>query len=185
MDLILDLPAWRASIFQWKHQSIIFDSSYNSSPVGTYHMLDLMQDIREQLPDYGIICLMGEMRELYDLTESAHTKLAHKLMEMNSDYVWLVWESTQTYMLDPLVKVLGQDRVRYSPDSRQLGIWVNTILEQSSKKYIILVKGSQNTIFLEEAVKQLLANSHDTTKLCRQSDWRMIKKKQRFDSIKS
>lgn len=35
----------------------------------------------------------------------------------------------------------------------------------------ILVKGSQNTIYLEEIVKELLADKNDVSKLCRQSKY--------------
>ena len=41
---------------------------------------------------------------------------------------------------------------------------------------LIVFKGSQNTIFLEESVKQLLENPADATKLPRQGNWWMKKK---------
>jgi len=42
---------------------------------------------------------------------------------------------------------------------------------------LVLVKGSQNTIFLEEAIKYLLKDKEDEKKLCRQDDyWLKIKK---------
>jgi hypothetical protein len=53
-------------------------------------------------------------------------------------------------MLDQLMEVYGEDRVLYSRDSRTIGEWIHNILAQTPKNYIILVKGSQNTIFLEE-----------------------------------
>jgi len=37
--------------------------------------------------------------------------------------------------------------------------------------FIILFKGSQNTIFLEEALKLVLADKKDISKLPRQSEW--------------
>jgi hypothetical protein len=43
---------------------------------------------------------------------------------------------------------------------------------------VILAKGSQNKVFAEEAVKQLLANSSDASQLVRQSKaWLKIKQK--------
>jgi UDP-N-acetylmuramoyl-tripeptide--D-alanyl-D-alanine ligase len=183
LAVYLNLPASRATLLAGKNNSIILDSSYNSSPVWVYHMLDIVQSMRAQLPDYGLICLMGEMRELYDLTESAHQELAHRLASSNIDYIWLVWESTQTYMYESLVEVCGDDRVLYSTDSRKLGQRVAQTIASDDKKYIILVKWSQNTIFLEEAIKELLQNSDDVDQLCRQSDRWMIKKKQWFQSI--
>lgn len=183
LPIYFSLPAGRATLLSGIHDSIIFDSSYNSSPVWTHHILAIIQEMRKQLPEYWLICLMGEMRELYELTESAHVELAQKLISLNADYVWLVWESTQRYMLDILINSYGADRVIYSSDSRKLGQWVVELLAQEDKKYIILVKGSQNTIYLEEAIKELLLNSDDAVQLCRQSDWRALKKNTWFWSL--
>lgn len=179
----LPLPAGRATILSWNYESIIVDSSYNSSPIGTHHLLDIIQQMRKSLPDYGVICLIGEMRELYDIEQQSHIDLTHRLIDMKVDYIWLVWESTQTYMVDSLVEYYGDDRVMYSADSRVLGHWANNILAHEDKKYIILAKWSQNTIYLEEAVKLLLANGDDIDQLCRQSDRWMMKKDIRFNSL--
>ena len=183
LSVYLHLPAGRATLLPWVYNSIIFDSSYNSSPVGTHHILNIIQEIRLQLPEYGLICLIGEMRELYDLTQFAHDQLAQKLIDMKIDYIWLVWQSTQQYMFDSLVQAYGDDRVLYSADSRKLGQRISQTIANENKKYIILVKWSQNTIYLEEAIKELLLNSENIDQLCRQSDRWIIKKKQRFKSL--
>jgi hypothetical protein len=53
----------------------------------------------------------------------------------------------------------------------------NKLKEKSDKNPVILVfKGSQNTIFLEEAVKHFLKNKQDEELLTRQSEFRMKKK---------
>lgn len=51
-----------------------------------------------------------------------------------------------------------------------------TDLMNTSKKVLILFKGSQNTIFLEEAIKVVLADTSQASELCRQSEWRLQKK---------
>lgn len=43
-----------------------------------------------------------------------------------------------------------------------------TLLYNNNKKSFVIVKGSQNTIFLEEVVKSLLQNSSDIPYLTRQ-----------------
>lgn len=55
-------------------------------------------------------------------------------------------------------------------------MWIVNFLKRSDEKWIILFKGSQNTIFLEEAVKQVLANKEDVKYLTRQSEWWVQKK---------
>jgi len=47
---------------------------------------------------------------------------------------------------------------------------------------LLVIKGSQNTIFLEEAVKILLEDQEDVVNLVRQSDWWMKKKFKFFSS---
>ena len=63
--------------------------------------------------------------------------------------------------------------------ARKAGQAVKEYLSSTDKKYIILVKGSQNTIFSEEAVKEILAHSDDMKQLVRQ-DQSWIKKKKKF-----
>jgi hypothetical protein len=48
---------------------------------------------------------------------------------------------------------------------------------------LILVKGSQNGVFAEEAVKQLLANPSDINNLVRQSNFWMAKKAAQFTDM--
>ena len=55
-------------------------------------------------------------------------------------------------------------------------MWIVDFLKRSDEKWIILFKGSQNTIFLEEAVEQVLVNKEDAKRLTRQSEWWMQKK---------
>ncbi|MDO4714087.1 MAG: hypothetical protein Q4B28_05635 [bacterium] len=50
-----------------------------------------------------------------------------------------------------------------------MGEWISQFLEHEQGRWICLFKGSQNTIFLEEAVKLLLLNPQDQAALTRQS----------------
>ena len=63
--------------------------------------------------------------------------------------------------------------------SRILGKEIQVALEKTQKPTLIYVKWSQNTIFLEEGIKEFLADLKDEVLLCRQSDeWK--KKKEEF-----
>jgi hypothetical protein len=58
----------------------------------------------------------------------------------------------------------------------EAGRFVATKLQTSG---VVLVKGSQNSVFAEEAVKQLLANQSQARKLVRQSSyWLGVKQRQ-------
>jgi len=45
------------------------------------------------------------------------------------------------------------------------------------------VKGSQNTIYLEEAIKKLLSDPSDASLLARQEEWWLKKKELYFSSL--
>ena len=64
--------------------------------------------------------------------------------------------------------------------SREAGKQIKKILAKKSKEAtMIYVKGSQNTIFLEEAIEIILLNGSDIPHLCRQTpEWK--KKKNEF-----
>lgn len=57
------------------------------------------------------------------------------------------------------------------------------ILYETEGQKVLFVKGSQNTIFLEEAIKEFLFDMRDTDNLCRQSPRWLKKKAEFFDLI--
>ena len=63
--------------------------------------------------------------------------------------------------------------------SNEAWISLKKYLESTDDKYVILFKGSQNTIFTEETLKEVLLKPDDKKNLVRQSsDW--MKKKNTF-----
>jgi UDP-N-acetylmuramyl pentapeptide synthase len=181
--LFLDykLQWWRFSVFEWLDDSILFDSTYNSSPLSMKKIFNTVHNIRKDLfPDREIWLMLGDMRELWDLTESDHRKVAAYVNAI-ADRVFLVWESMEKYLKDELDKTgFDMKLVESFVDSAQLWGHVRKELLKSKKKQLIIWKGSQNTIFLEEAVKLLLKNNEDVFNLTRQSDWWMNKKMKFF-----
>lgn len=70
--------------------------------------------------------------------------------------------------------------VSWSASSREMGEKIGKLLSKKENAgAIVYIKGSQNTIFLEEGIKYFLSTSHKENILCRQSsDW--MKKKELF-----
>ena len=114
------------------------------------------------------------MRELWDISASCHKDLGHELED--TDLVYTVGSEMKKYL------ELADKQSFVS--SRQAGkSLVKKIKENKAQKYIILVKWSQNTIFTEEAIKELLADKKDVKKLVRQSDDWMKRKEIFFKSL--
>ena len=81
------------------------------------------------------------------------------------------------YLADELTKIwYPEEKLQVVDSISKVEKAISKILKNTDEKWIILFKGSQNTIFLEEAVKRFLKNSEDIQHLTRQSDW-WIKKK--------
>ncbi len=178
-DLFLDykLQSWRFSVLSWQEKSILFDSTYNSSPLSMKKILSTVHNVkRDVFPDRDIWVMLWDMRELWDLTESDHRKVAAYVHSM-ADRVFLVWESMENYMQDELEKIwFDMNLVEHFKNSIELWEHVKTELIKSDNPKLVIWKGSQNTIFLEEAIKILLEDQEDVDNLTRQSDWWMNKK---------
>lgn len=161
------LPAGRASVIKGKNNSLIIDSSYNASS-----MLDLIEMVKD-LPKtkFRKIALLGDMRELGQESQSMHEAVAQLASEAFTE-VYLVGPEMQNYALPILVK--NGVKTETFINSKEAG---EIIAKQIKENDLLFVKGSQNTIFLEKAVEQIMDNPKDAKKLlCRQSDyWLKIK----------
>lgn len=166
------LPKSRASIFEGINDSMIIDSTYNSSKSSVLTFLDLVKKLKDKT-DRPVIFIMGDMRELGEQAEAEHTQVAQKLSGI-VDYLYTVGPLTAQYVI-PTVKELMSSRKKTSlkvadsfKSALQLALHVKS---EIPKNAIILVKGSQNEIFLEEAVKFLLQNPADAKNVCRQDEY--------------
>ena len=175
--LIYQLQPGRCSIFAGKEWSLIVDSTYNSSPLSMRKLIDTTLQIQKSLEEKRkVMLVLGDMRELGDLTEKEHRLLAG-YVHQSADQICLVGESMYNYLFDELEKTwVEKSTVKTEKNSKKLWIWIVDFLKRSDEKWIILFKWSQNTIFLEEAVKQVLANKEDEKYLTRQSEWWMERK---------
>ena len=175
--LIFQLQPWRCSIFAGKEESILIDSTYNASPLSMRKLIDTTLILNKSLPQQRkVMLVLGDMRELGDLTEKEHRLLAG-YVQQSADFVVLLGTSMHQFLADELEKIwFSPSRFQLCPSSSEVGKFVLEYLKKSDEKWIVLLKGSQNTIFLEEAVKMLLKDSSEAQFLTRQSK-RWLEKK--------
>lgn len=158
------LPPGRFSVLPGKNGSTLLDSSYNSSPDALRASLIFLS----KQTGGKRVAILGDMRELGPLAEEKHREIV-RLAATCADTIILVGPQMKIFALDELKKTKpAKDTVFWFEISKGVGEFVSTRLKRGDT---VLVKGSQNTIFLEEAVKELLENPKDGTKLCRQSDY--------------
>lgn len=162
----------RFSLIPWKYGSICIDSSYNACPASMKLMIETTYFLQKTfLQEYACIFCLGDMREIWEDAWVFHEELWNLLKQ--EPYVFVVWENMKQFFL-PICK-----QAIYFPTSHLLWTYVLQFLKQhKEKKFLILFKWSQNTIFLEEALLQVIDTSKNIS-ICRQ-DFFWKKKKEEF-----
>jgi UDP-N-acetylmuramoyl-tripeptide--D-alanyl-D-alanine ligase len=167
-----NIPNGRMSLIEGKNGSTILDSSYNSSPLALKSTINSLRDLKAEGKK---TLVLGDMRELGPLAESEHRELADIVAE-TADRVVLVGPLMKKYLLPELQK-------RDIPvDTFLSSLGVGEFLINSgyvNNGDIILVKGSQNEIFLEQVVLELMEKPEEAKNLlCRQSTyWEKMRRK--------
>lgn len=149
------LPPGRSGLFEGTNNSTLIDSSYNSSPLAAAEMLKLLTNY----PPHRL-AILGDMRELGSASSAEHLKL-YQLALKSADSIISVGPETKKYF--------GANSIKFDYWWQAAGY-----LKQHPelvKGSTLLIKGSQNTLFLEELLKGLLQNPADTKFLCRQSPY--------------
>lgn len=168
----LHLPPSRSTILMGVNHSAIIDSTYNASTQSALDMLALAKLIKEQT-GRPLVLLLGDMRELGDQAASEHAKVLQAIPGL-ADYFYAVGPLTKQFYIDALNSApIKPQEMHWFETALQAGQYLKEHLPQNS---LLLAKGSQNTIFLEEAIKMLLADPTEASKLCRQDpQWLNIK----------
>ncbi len=152
-------PPGRGRILKGQNDSTIWDSSYNSNPVATEAALRTLREI----PAKRRLALLGNMNELGAESGNFHQALGRAAAE-SADLLFFVGPEFESFRKGAMGK-----EVRQFANAEEAGKYIRTILQSGD---VLLAKGSQNGVFLERAVKEMLADPHDAALLCRQSaEW--------------
>lgn len=163
-------PPGRMRVLAGLRGSTIIDDTYNASPEPVMRGLDVLTAANATMR----IAILGSMNELGDYSKEAHE---------------LVGGYCDPNKVDLVVTIGVMARRWLAPAARGAGCQVHTFLspydagefvrKQLREGAVVLAEGSQNGVFAEEAVKQLLAHPIDAEKLVRQSPyWLRTKAKQ-------
>lgn len=153
------IPPGRMSVFNGKKNTLIVDSSYNNGTIDPIiDILDLLKRVSGKRRKVGII---GDMRELGVVSKNLHEKLAKKILE-TTNLVFLIGPLMQKFV-SPILQKNNHNFYSFNTFSEGRSL----INQKIEKNDIILVKSSQNTLFLERVVEMLLKNPKDKKKLTR------------------
>jgi UDP-N-acetylmuramyl pentapeptide synthase len=163
-----DVPG-RMNLLDGKGGSKIIDDSYNASPDATKLALQTLYEY----PAERRIALLGNMNELGDESEKHHRDIGRACDPKKLSLVVTLGPDANELLADEAEKK-GCKVIRTKSPYEAAG----KIESEMDEDTVLLAKGSQNGVFAEEAVKQLLANPDDKHLLVRQSPaW--LKKKEK------
>lgn len=151
--------------------STIIDDTYNSSPAAAQSAIETLLAI--DAPQK--IAILGSMSELGAMSADEHAKLGRMFNPDNVDWVVTVGEDAEKYLATAAHANGAQ--VKSFRSAVEAGGFAHAQLRDGA---LILVKGSQNGIFTEEAVKVLLKRPEDFRMLVRQSPAWMAHKEEFF-----
>lgn len=115
------------------------------------------------------------------MTQRAHEDLVDSLQKAESIYT--VGPYMYEYFIPALQSSGYEDEYHSSLSSREIGRRVKKyLLEHKDTQFFIVVKGSQNTIFTEEAIREIIGKRKSSQLVRQSSDW-LSKKESFFCSI--
>lgn len=147
--------------------SIIIDDTYNASPEAVKMALDALYKFETSQR----IVILGMMNELGETSKIEHEKIGQYCNPQFLDLVVTIGQDANKY-LAPAARNSGCE-VYEAENSVSAGLYVKKKIKNNA---VILVKGSQNGVFAEEAIKPILADKDDINKLVRQDKIWMKKK---------
>ncbi|QQS22140.1 UDP-N-acetylmuramoyl-tripeptide--D-alanyl-D-alanine ligase [Candidatus Saccharibacteria bacterium] len=166
LSLIRPVPG-RMNLLRGIGGTTIIDDTYNSSPAAAAAALQTLYSFT----DAGQrIAVLGDMRELGATSQSAHEALGNICDPSLLSWLVLVGPECEKY-LAPVARARGC-QVQVARHAIEAGEFVRSVAEEGA---VILVKGSQNTIYLEEAVKVLCDMTEDAELVRQSAEWQQTK----------
>lgn len=160
----------RMNLLIGKNDSRLIDDTYSSSP----HALHAALKTLYEMDGKQKIAILGRMNEMGHFSEGYHREAGKLCDPKHIDLLVTLGDDTNKY-LAPEAEKNGCKVVRCSSPYQAADV----VLPLLTNDTVVLLKGSQNKGFLEEATAALLKDSEDSNKLVRQSPyWLKIKERE-------
>ncbi len=160
----------RMQLLKGEKGSLLIDDTYNSSPESAIAALATLYEV----PAKKKIAILGQMNELGDFSQELHEQVGTYCDPKKLDIVVTIGPDANKYLA-----AIAQKRgckVMRCPSPYHAADVIRPLIEKGT---VVLAKGSQNGVFAEEALAQILADQKDAKKLVRQSRaWMKLKEAQ-------
>lgn len=162
------------------HGSVIIDDTYNAS---ADTMIAALQALFKgsQSSAGRRLAILGSINELGSLSEAEHMRVGQECAHL--DLLVTIGASANNYLLSAALDAgLPPAYAKGFNSPVEAGIYVASRLRSGDT---VLVKGSQDQVFAEEATKLLLEAGTDRSQLVRQSESWLARKHSQFPDIQS
>ena len=157
----------RMNFMRGVKESVLIDDTYNPSPAALEAAIQTLYALSAP----SKIAIIGSMNELGESSAFEHQKIGEMLDGISLSWVITVGEQANRF-LAPAARLRGC-QVYEAKNAIDAGTFAHKIMERGS---LVLLKGSQGEVYLEEATKILLLNKEDENLLVRQDEkWKKIK----------
>lgn len=157
----------RMNFMRGVKESVLIDDTYNSSPAALEAAIQTLYALSAP----SKIAIIGSMNELGESSAFEHQKIGEMLDGISLSWVITVGEQANRF-LAPAARLRGC-QVYEAKNAIDAGTFAHKIMERGS---LVLLKGSQGEVYLEEATKILLLNKEDESLLVRQDEkWKKTK----------
>lgn len=160
------LSPGRMTLLRGIKDSWIVDSSYNAS---TEPMLAALDVLEKAGVGRRKIAVLGDMREMGAEAKLSHEIIAEKTVQV-ADEIILVGPLMKEFFI-PKAGFLGfnESKIHWFENSAQATDFAKELIQGGE---VVLVKGSQNTIFLERVVEELMLEKDKADDLlCRRGEY--------------
>ncbi len=147
----------RSNILAGIKRTILIDDTYNAAPLSTIEALNLLG----RFPHANKIAVLGDMLELGDSTDSAHTQVGQIAQSLNLRKLITVGELGKQIGAAAQAAGMAADNIISFNNSDEA---VQTVLNVIEPESVILIKGSQGAR-MEKITKELLAEPTAATQL--------------------
>ena len=159
----ITLPPGRMSMFKGIKNTTLIDSSYNNATLTP--IMDILSFLKSTSNGKRKVAIIGDMRELGTMSKNMHEIVAKKIAE-TADLAILIGPMMGKFAA-PILKKSKTDFASFENFTSSKDF----ILKNIKPNDTILVKSSQNKLFLERVVEMLLADKKDVGKLCRRGSF--------------
>ena len=157
-----------------RRNSTLIDDTYNSSPIAAIAALQTLYQI--EAPQR--IAILGTMNELGNYALSAHQQVGSFCDPAMLDWVITIGDMANQQLALAARKNGCQTRTFADPVSA--GTFASQVLKEGA---VVLIKGSQDRVYAEEATKVLLRDGNDVAKLVRQDECWKKRKQEWFTQL--